>query len=156
MSTVITYTFAVGLPWCIIQIYLLFYSELFFTWGFSMDHYSLSHFKALFSRVSLPELRFISPLRCFQWWPSSFEQSSRSDMVHPVTGGPIRWRQVYMLRSCICIDSFILLCDVCQTPMLVLLGWSWWTMLTSVRMLELVLRLIKGLDVKTVAHAMLV
>ena len=145
---VITYTFVVGLPWCNIQIYLLFYSELFFTWCFSMDHYSLSHFRALCSRVSLPGLRFISPLRCFQWWPSSFEQSSRSDMVHTVIEGPIRWRHVYMVRSGICVFSLILLFDVYKTPMIVLLGWSWWPMIIYVLMLEIVLRLIKGLDVE--------
>ena len=36
--------------------------------------------------------------------------------------GPIRWRQVYMVRSGICFPSLILLYDVCQTPRLVLLG----------------------------------
>ena len=85
---VITYTFAAGLPWCSIQIDLFIIPSYSFTWGFSMDHYSLSHFISLFNKVSFPCLRFISPLRWFQWWPRSFEWSSRAYMVHTVTEGP--------------------------------------------------------------------
>ena len=90
---------AAGLPWCNIQTYLLFYFELFFTWGSSMDHYSFSHSIALFIRFFLPGLRFRRPLRSFQWWSSSLEQTSRSELVHTVIEGLISWRQVYMVRS---------------------------------------------------------
>ena len=50
-----------------------------------------------------------------------------------------------MVRSGICFYSLIFLSVVCQTPMLI-----------YALMLELVLRLIKALDVKAIAHAMLV
>ena len=80
-----------GLPWCSIQTCLFFYSDLFFTWGISMDLYNFNHSRALFIRFSLPGLRFKSPLRCFQWWPSSMEQSSRSELVHRVIFGEIRY-----------------------------------------------------------------
>ena len=53
-----------------------------------------------------------------------------------------------MVRSSICFYSLVMLCDVYQTPMLVLLGWLWWPMLIYVLILELVLRLIKGFDVE--------
>ena len=62
--------------------------------------------------------------------------------------GLISWRQVYMVRSGICLFGLIFLYHVCQTPMLVMLGWLWWPVLTYVLILELVLRLIKGFDVE--------
>ena len=114
---------AVELPWCSIQIDLFIFPSYSFKWGFSVDHYSLNHFRALFSSISLLGLRLPWPLRGFQWWPSSFEQSSRSDVVHIVTEGP------YQTETCICFLGLTLLYDVCQTPRVVLLGWSWWPML---------------------------
>ena len=109
-----------------------------FYMGIIMDPCSFSYSRALFIRSSLPGLRFRSPLRCFQWWPSFVEQSSRSELVHTVIEGLINWRQ-YMVRSGIHFLCLIFLYDVCQTPMLVMLGWLWWPMLVCTNALTRVM-----------------
>ena len=54
---------------------------------------------------------------------------SRPQLIHTTQRGLINWRQVYMVRLGICFFGLVLLYDVCQTPMLIMLGWLWWPML---------------------------
>ena len=53
----------------------------------------------------------------------------QGELVHTFIEGLISWRQVYLVRSGIHFLGLILLCDVCQIPMLIMLGWLWWPML---------------------------
>ena len=145
---------AVGLPWYSIQIYLFIFPSYSFWWGFSMDHYFLSHSEPLFSS----SFRLFP---CQDWdllvhWDDfndDLVNFSRLDAVHTVAEGPyqletsiygeIRYMPLWFDFALWCMSNTY----ACHVRMIMV------TYAYIVLMLELVRWLIKELAVKTIVHA---